>query len=61
MRFEKKKNSKYSRSLEELKIIEKYSGKKPSENRMQTRFLFLRFADNILILGKNTQEASKTI
>ena len=59
--FRKKKNSKYSRSLEELKIIEKYSGKKPSENRMQTRFLFLRFADNILILGKNTQEASKTI
>ncbi len=43
-----------------MKIIEKYSGEKPSENRMPIRFLFLRFADDILILGKNTPEAFET-
>lgn len=55
--FQKKKNSKYPRSLKELKIIEKYSGKKSSENRMPIRFFFLRFADDILILNKNISEA----
>merc|ERR1711920_239835 len=58
--FRKKKNSKYPRSAKELKIIEKYSGQKPSENRMPIRFLFLRLADDILILGKNTPEAFET-
>ena len=58
--FCKKKNKKYSKYHKKLNIIKKYSKNKSKKNKMSTHFIFLRFANNILILGKNTPETFET-
>ena len=57
----RKKKSKYLHSLEKLKVIEKYSDKKLSKNRILIDFLFLHSPDDILILSKSTPEVFETV
>lgn len=48
------KGSKYRRSDEENEVIKKYSDNpNATKERSPIRFLYLRFADDILIIGKN--------
>lgn len=52
--YKPSKAAKYKRSEEDMAVILKYNkGPKKIEKNVPIRFLYLRFADDILIIGKN--------